>query len=374
MVLAFLNTSCLNGKERSMSPAAIACQPYGTTENGAVVDEYSLINAHGMQVRIITYGGIITSIQVPDRNGHFQNVVLGLNNFRDYETRNPFFGCITGRFANRIAHGRFTLDGISYTLAANNGQNHIHGGEVGFDKRLWRGAPLAGLNEVALKLSYLSHDGEEGYPGNLDVTVTYTLTDANELRIDYHAVTDKPTVLNLTNHSHFNLKGNGMGDASEHILMINADYYTLVDDNLIPTGEIAPVAGTPFDFRIPKSIAAGQRSAHPQIVLGRGYDHNWVLKRQDANDGLLVLAARAYESVTGRILEVLTTTPGLQLYGGNFINATIVGSGGLYRQGDGFALETQFYPDSPNQPHFPSVVLRPDETYQSTTVYRFTTD
>lgn len=225
-----------------------------------------------------------------------------------------------------------------------------------------------------MKLFYRSLDGEEGYPGNLDVTVTYTVTDANELRIDYAAVTDKPTVVNLTNHSHFNLMGNGMGDASGHILMINADYYTPVDSTQIPTGEIAPVDSTPFDFRRPRSIASGQRSSHPQIVLGRGYDHNWVINRPTPDDGSLVLVARAYDPVTGRILEVLTTAPGLQLYGGNFLNGTILGSGGLYRQGDGFALETQAYPDAPNQRGFPSAVLRPGETYRSTTVLKFAAD
>ena len=357
-----------------MTHAAIQRRTYGTTKSGEAVDEYTLTNATGMEVRIITYGGIITSIRAPDRRGSLRNVVLGLNSFQDYESVNPFFGCITGRFANRIARARFTLDGVTYALAANNGPNHLHGGWRGFDKRLWASEPFTGESEAGLRLSYLSPEGEEGYPGNLETTVAYTLSNANELRIDYLAVTDKTTIVNLTNHSHFNLVGDGMGDVSGHILTIYADCYTPVDDTLIPTGEIASVEGTPFDFRNPKVVASGLRSTHPQIVLGRGYDHNWVLNRPDPDDGRLVLGARLYEPVTGRTLEVLTTEPGIQIYGGNFLNATLVGSGGLYRQGDGLALETQHFPDSPNQPEFPSVVLRPGETYRSTSVYRFATD
>ena len=357
-----------------MVQATIERQPYGTTKAGAAVDQYILTNASGMEVRILTFGGIINSIRVPDRTGFFKNVVLGHNNFSDYEANSPYFGCITGRFANRIAQGRFTLDGVTYTLATNNGPNHLHGGDVGFDKRLWQAEPASGSDYVALKLSYLSADGEEGYPGNLAVTVTYTLTDANALRIDYVTKTDKPTIVNLTNHAHFNLAGDGVGDVANQILTINADFYTPVDETLIPTGEIAPVDGTPFDFRRPKAITASQRSSHPQIVIGRGYDHNWIINRAGASEGELVMAARAYDPLTGRIMEVSTTTPGIQFYAGNFFNATVLGSGGLYRQGDGFALETQWYPDSPNQPEFPSVVLRPGETRQSTTVFQFSTD
>jgi aldose 1-epimerase len=342
-------------------------QLYGTTAEGKTVEEYTLTNAHGVEIRIITYGGIITSIRVPDRDGAVANVVLGFNNLADYETRSPYFGCITGRYANRIAGGRFTLDGVEYRLATNDGPNHLHGGTVGFDKQVW--APTVNGNSLALH--YLSPDGEEGYPGNLDVTVTYTLTDDNALRVDYDATTDKPTPVTLTNHSYFNLAGSG--DIHGHRLMINADHYTPTDATAIPTGEIAPVDGTPFDFRTPRLIGPGQRSSHPQIVYGRGYDHNFVLKRPD--DGSLVLAARVSDPGSGRVMEVLTTEPAVQFYAGNFLDATLVGSGGaLYRQSDGLALETQHFPDTVNHAHFPSAVLRPGETYQSTTVFKFSTD
>jgi aldose 1-epimerase len=357
-----------------MSQAAIERHLYGTTKDNTVVDEYILSNDSSMEVRIITFGGTITSVRVPDRYGNLQNVILGFNDLHGYLSNNAFFSCITGRYANRIAGGRFILDGKAYTLAINGGPNHIHGGIVGFDKRVWKAAPVSGENEVGLILKYFSPDGEEGYPGNLDVTVTYTLTDSNELWVDCGAVTDKPTVVNLTNHTKFNLSGDGMGDVSGHIMMINADYYTPTDSSQIPTGEIAPVDGTPFDFRKPKVIGPGQRLVHPQIVISRGYDHNWVINRPKPDDGAPVLAARVYDPLTGRILDVLTNAPGIQFYGGNFLNGTTAGSGGLYRQGDGLALEAESYPDSPNKPNFPSVVLRPGETYLSTTVLRFAVD
>ena len=357
-----------------MSHTGIECNLYGTTPNGDQVDEYVLTNASGMEVRIITFGGTITSIRVPDRHGYFQNVMLGFNDLDGYVSNNAFFSCITGRYANRIAGGRFTLDGTTYSLAINNGPNHIHGGVVGFDKHVWRGEPVSGSSEIGVKLSYFSPDGEEGYPGNLDVTVTYTLTDANELRVDCGAVTDKPTVVNLTNHTKFNLSGDGMGSVSSQLMMINADYYTPTDVTQIPTGELAPVEGTPFDFRQPKVIGPGERSTHPQIVISRGYDHNWVINRPTSYDGTPVLAARVYDPLTGRTVEVLTNAPGIQFYGGNFLDGTTAGSGGLYRQGDGLALEAEWYPNSPNKPNFPSVVLRPGETYLATTVFRFSTD
>jgi aldose 1-epimerase len=296
-------------------------------------------------------------------------VVLGLNTLADYEARSPFFGCITGRFANRIAGARFTLDGVDYTLAKNDGPNHLHGGLVGFNKQVW----TPSVQGDSLTLHYLSPDGDEGYPGNLDVSVTYSLTEENDLRIDYHATTDKPTPVNLTNHSYFNLAASG--DIYDHIMMINADHYTPTDLTLIPTGEIAPVAGTPFDFRSPQAIAPGQRSSHPQIVAARGYDHNFVLNRPVPEDGSLVLAARVSDPGSGRVMDVLTTEPGVQFYAGNFLDATLVGShGALIRQSDGLCLETQHFPDAVHQPNFPSVVLRPGETYQSTTVFRFLTD
>ncbi len=353
--------------------STIESQPFGTTAAGIAVEEYTLTNSSGMEVKIITYGGAITSIRVPDRYGVMTNVVLGFDNLADYETRSPYFGNITGRYANRIANATFTLDGTVYTLAANNGPNSLHGGINGFDNQVWTAEEIEGDGEVGLSLSYLSPDGEEGYPGNLSVTVVYTLTDANELRIDYEATTDAPTVLNLTNHSYFNLAGNGAGTIYDHIIMINADAYTPVDETLIPTGEIAPVDETPFDLRIPVRIGAGIRSNHPQMVIGRGYDHNFVLNRSD--DSTLELAARVYEPNSGRIMEVWTTEPGIQFYTGNFLDGTLVGSSDvMYRQGDAFALETQHYPDSPNQPDFPSTELRPGDTFQSTTIYSFTVD
>ena len=348
-------------------------QSFGTTADGEAVEEYTLTNASGTEVRVITYGGIITSIRVPDRNGTLDNVALGFDTLEPYETQSPYFGAITGRYANRIAGGEFTLDGETYELATNNGPNSLHGGEKGFDKRVWSAEEVTDGDGVGLRLSYTSPDGEEGYPGTLETTVTYTLTDENELHIDYEATTDAPTVINLTNHSYFNLAGEGSGTIYDHVLMINAERYTPVDETLIPTGELAPVEGTPFDFRTPKTIGPGQRTPHPQIVIGLGFDHNFVLNREEGDD--VTLAARLYEPTSGRILEVLTTEPGMQFYAGNFLDGSFAGtSDRLYRQSDGLALETQHFPDSPNQPEFPSTELRPGETFESTTIFRFDTD
>ncbi len=373
--------------------AGITSQPYGETADGVAVDEYTLTNANGMEVKIITYGGIITSIKVPDRNGNMANVALGFNNLQDYETKNPYFGTITGRYANRIANGMFTIGDTTYCLDTNNGPNSLHGGFKGFDKMVWEAAEVESEDGVALELSYLSAAGEgydaeqdmvspdcpadavKGYPGNLDVKVVYTLTDANEIRIDYTATTDEPTVVNLTNHTYFNLAGEGMGTIYDHILMIDADTYTPDDANLIPTGELAPVEGTPFDFRVPKAIGPGQRSNHEQIVIGKGYDHNWVLNRPAPDDETLMVAARLYEPDSGRVLEVWTTEPGIQFYAGNFLDGSLYGTTGhSYRQSDGLCLETQHYPDSPNKPDFPSTVLNPDDTYETTTIFKFLTD
>ena len=348
---------------------------YGKTANGETVEEYTLQNASGMQVKVISYGGILTSVDVPDRRGRFSNVVLGFESLDKYVAGHPYFGAITGRYANRIASGRFSLDGQEYTLALNDGANSLHGGDIGFDKRIWSVRELAkGLNP-SLELSYTSADGEEGYPGRLETKVTYTLGEENELRIDYAAVTDAPTVINLTNHSYFNLLGEGEGTIYDHILVLNADRYTPVNQNLIPTGELAAVADTPFDFRNAKAIAAGVRAAHPQVVLAQGYDLNFALNRDGLGEGELGFAAKVYEPRYGRSMEVWTTEPGIQFYSGNFLDSTLVGaSGRLYRQGDGLALETQHFPNSPNQPEFPSTVLRPGNRYESTTVYRFGTD
>ena len=344
---------------------------YGMTKDGQTIEAYTLRNTSGMEVNLITFGGILTSIRVPDRQGRFANVALGFNNLADYEAEHPYFGAITGRYANRIRGGRFSLDGKDYKLFKNDGENSLHGGAIGFDKRVWTASEANG----ALDLAYRSRDGEEGYPGNLDVRVRYSLDADNGLRIDYTAETDAPTVLNLTNHSYFNLLGEGEGTIYDHMLTLNADAYTPTDAHQIPTGEIAPVDGTPFDFRRAKTIGSGQRSTHPQIVAAQGYDHNFVLNRRGLAEGELGLAARAYEPRSGRVMEVWTTEPGVQFYAGNFLDATLIGaSGRLYRQSDGFALETQHFPDSPNQPQFPSTVLRPGTRMASTTVYRFSTD
>jgi len=348
---------------------------YGTAIDGAAVEEYTLTNAGGMEVRFITYGGILTSIRVPDRKGRFANVALGFDSLDKYESEHPYFGAITGRYANRIAKGRFSLDGKDYALFANDGPNSLHGGKTGFDRRIWSAREVAVAGHSGIELSYLSVDGEEGYPGNLDVAVTYSLTDANELRIDYAAKTDAPTVVNLTNHSYFNLMGEGEGTIYNHILTLNADSYIPTDSTQIPTGKIAAVAGTPFDFRLPRMIGAGGRSSHPQIMMARGYDHNFVLNRDGLSAEDLGFAARLYEPVSGRVMEVWTSEPGIQFYAGNFLDATLVGaSDRLYRQSDGLALETQHFPDSPNQPRFPSTTLRPGSRFQSTTIYRFSTD
>lgn len=358
---------------------------YGTTSDGKDVYEYTLTNANKepMEVKIITYGGIITSIKVPDRHRNLDNVALGFDNLGDYETKSPYFGCITGRYANRIALGRFTLDGVTYCLDINNDPNSLHGGFVGFDKKVWEVTKAeAGRHGVVLELHYSSAagegyegdecaDGEEGYPGNLDVYVTYTLTNRNEIRMDYKATTDAPTVVNLTNHTYWNLAGEGEGDIYDHILMLNADRYTPVDATLIPTGDLPSVAGTPFDFRKPKPIADGIRSDHEQIVFGRGFDHNWVLRRPSFDDTSMILASAMCEPTSGRVLKVFTTEPGIQFYAGNFLDGTLYGtSDRAYRQGDGLALETQHFPDSPNQPDFPSTVLRPGETYETTTIFK----
>jgi aldose 1-epimerase len=341
---------------------------FGKTKEGTPVDLYTLTNTKGMTVKITNYGGIITEMHVPGKDGKTADVALGFDNLEGYLKSNPFFGCLVGRYANRIAKGKFTLGGKEYTLATNNGPNHLHGGKVGFDKKLWKAEPFTGNNEAGVRLHYVSKDGEEGYPGNLSATVTYTLTNGNELRIDYQATTDKSTPINLTNHSYFNLAGHASGDVLDHVVLIAADKYTPVDDTLIPTGKIEPVRGTPLDFTSPTSI--GKRIDQLRSVPGGGYDHNFVLREREGKAPRL--AARVHEPKSGRVLEVLTTQPGVQLYTGNFLDGSVKGKGGTaYRKHAGFCLETQHFPDSVHHKNFPSVILEPGKTYTETTVYRF---
>ncbi|HXF06849.1 MAG TPA: aldose epimerase family protein [Blastocatellia bacterium] len=358
----------------SMGPMAadaaqkITRQRFGRTAEGIPVDLFTLTNRNGMEVKITNYGGIVVSVKVPDRNGTLGDVVLGYDTLEGYLKDNrPYFGAIIGRYANRIAKGRFTLDGREYRLAQNDGENHLHGGIKGFDKVVWKASPVRTRQGVGVRLTYRSRDGEEGYPGTVLVTVTYTLTDANELRIDYLARTTKKTILNLTHHSYFNLAGTG--DILEHRLRINADLFTPVDRTLIPTGEIRSVKGTPLDFTRPTPIGARIEQKDEQLLFGHGYDHNWVLNKSDAP---LTLAARVEEPRTGRVLEVYTTEPGLQFYSGNFLDGSITGKANrVYGRRAGFCLEAQHFPDSPNKPHFPSVVLSPGQQYRQTTVYKF---
>jgi aldose 1-epimerase len=327
-----------------------------------------------MEVKILTYGGIIQSVKVPDRRRHFDNVTLGFDNLTDYVERSPYFGCITGRYANRIALGKFTLDGVTYQLPINNPPNSLHGGTVGFDKHVWAATVIQNLDGVGLKLTDTSPNGDQGYPGTLKSEVVYLLTDRNQIRMDYRATTDKATIVNLTNHAYWNLEGEGSGSIEDHILELNASHYTPVDPTLIPTGAIDPVAGTPMDFTRSTAIGDRIRDGFEQLVIGRGYDHNWVLDRHGPHDTSMIRAARVLEPDSGRVLEIFTTEPGIQFYSGNFLDGTLVGtSGRMYRQGDGFALETQHYPDSPNKPNFPSTVLRPGNVYETTTIYQFST-
>lgn len=341
--------------------------------DGKTVHLYTLRNPSGMEVRVMDYGGIIVSLSVPDRMGRFGDVVLGFDSLPPYETLSPYFGALIGRYANRIAHGRFTLDGQTYTLATNDGPNHLHGGVRGFDKRVWDAEPFEGADRRGLVLRYTSPAGEEGYPGTLHVTVTYTLTDDDRLSFDYEATTDQATPVNLTQHSYFNLAGAGSGDILGHIVTINADSFTPIDSTLIPTGEIRSVAGTPFDFRTPTAIGARIDQPDPQLRYAHGYDHNFVLNRPPG-DTALTLAARVYEPTSGRVMEIYTDQPGLQFYSGNFLDGTLHGKGGVvYPFRSGFCMETQHFPDSPNHPDFPSTILRPGQVYHTRSVYRFTT-
>ena len=332
------------------------------------VDLYVLSNENDVKVAITNYGGRVVSLLAPDKAGNMADVVLGFNSIDEYlNAAEKYFGALIGRYANRIDEGKFTLDGVDYTLVTNNGQNHLHGGVKGFHAVVWN---FEEVTDDKIRLSYLSEDMEEGYPGNLKVEVTYTLTDENELRIDYNASTDQKTVLNLTNHAFFNLKGEGSGTINDHVLMINADQFTPVDSSLIPTGELRSVEGTPFDFTEPTKIGARLEEDNEQLKYGLGYDHNFVLNKPGEDE--MTLAATVHEPKSGRFMEVMTTEPGLQFYGGNFMSGADTGkSGQTYDYRTAFCLETQHFPDSPNQPEFPEVILEPGETYQSTTIYRF---
>ena len=345
-----------------------AGQPFGTTADGQPVIIYTLRNANGCEARIMNYGGIVISLQVPDKKGALGDVVLGYDSLGLYQTNNPYFGALIGRYGNRIANGKFTLDGQTYTLAQNNGPNNLHAGPIGFDKVLWNVKPIETKAGPALKLTYLSKDGDQGFPRNLNLTAIYTLTEDNSLRIEFTATTDKPTVCNLTHHSYFNLAGGG--DVLNHEVQIFADRFTPASPTQIPTGELRPVKGTPFDFTIPTTIGARIHDNDEQINIGSGYDHNFVLNKKP---GELSLAARVTEPTSGRVMEVFTTEPGLQFYSGNHIN-NVPGKNGLqYHDYSGFAMEAQHFPDSPNHPDFPSTVLRPGQTYHNTIIYRFTT-
>lgn len=343
--------------------------PFDRTGDGQLVDQISLRNGNGIEMTVLTYGGVIVSLRTPDRTGTLDDIVLGFDDLKSYVDKSPYFGALIGRYGNRIAKGRFTLDGKTYALATNNGANHLHGGTKGWDKVVWAFEAFQNATGVGVILTHTSNDGDEGYPGTVKAKVTYTLTDKDQLIVDYEATTDKATIINLTQHSYFNLAGAKADDILGHELMLNAAQYTPVDDTLIPTGEIAPVDGTPFDFRKSTAIGARINEKNEQLTRGKGYDHNFVLARTGTG---LVEAARVVEPVTGRTMSIATTEPGIQFYSGNFLDGTLTGKGGrVYPQRSGFCLETQHYPDSPNHPNFPSTTLRPGETYKTQTIFTF---
>lgn len=360
-------TSCQNNtsKEQAMK---IEQKEFGVTPSGEKITEYTLINDNGMKVGILNYGGIVQSLVVPGRSGEMADVVLGFDSLDSYRTESPYFGALIGRYGNRIAKGQFTLDDQTYHMFINNGPNSLHGGKEGFDKKVWNARPIEGDSTVALELTYLSKDGEEGYPGNLNVKVTYTLNNDNALRIDYEATTDKKTVVNLTNHSYFNLAG-GKGTILDQKVMLNADKFLPVDTTLIPIGELRPVEGTPMDFRTPTAVGARIDQPYEQLQNAGGYDHCWVL---NTNGDLSKVAASVLDPQSGRYMEVYTTEPGIQFYSGNFLDSTLTGKNGIvYPKHAALALETEHFPDSPNHPDFPSVVLEPGQTYQTSTIYKF---
>ena len=370
-VLTMTSCSTNNQKDTSVQKSGIEKVEYGKLPSGQTADLYTLRNAAGMTAKITNYGGIIVSLTAPDRNGKFEDVTLGQDSLSAYAKNNPYFGALIGRYGNRIAKGKFTLEGKSYTLVTNNMGNHLHGGTVGFDKVLWTATPIDG-DEPALKLTYTAKDGEEGYPGNLAVEVTYTLQKNNALKIDYQATTDKPTVVNLTNHSYFNLTGGAKRDILNHVVTLNADRFLPVDKTLIPTGKLQPVANTPFDFTEPTVVGTRiNDSTDTQINYGGGYDHAWVLSGSGDSSKL---AATVYEPTSGRVMEVRTDQPAIQFYTGNFLDGSVMGREGFaYKKRYAICLETEHYPDSPNHPAFPTTELRPGQTYKTTTIYQFST-
>lgn len=370
--IALAAIACSADASRSPGSPSVSAAPFGVLPSGDSVRIFTLTNANGIELRAMDYGAIVVSLRTPDRSGALADIVLGFDDLQGYLDHSPYFGAIAGRYANRIARGRFTLDGVEHKLAVNNPPNALHGGLRGFDKVIWHATPKQDGSGVGMVFEYLSPDGEEGYPGTLTARVTYSLTDSNQLIIDYEATTDKPTIVNLTQHSYFNLGGDGSGDVLGHLLTLHADRYTPVDSTMIPTGELAPVQGTPFDFRAGIAIGARIGDDHAQVGNGRGYDHNFVINRPGPG---LVPAARVVDPESGRTLDVATTEPGIQLYTGNFLDGSFPGKAGrVYRHRNALCLETQHFPDSPNQPSFPSTVLRPGETFRSRTVYRFGVD
>ena len=381
MILTAIAACAGKKADRKIEPprtASVTQAPFGTTTDGQSVKVYTLTNASGMELRATNYGGVILSLRVPDRNHELGDVVLGFDSLPAYETVSPYFGALIGRYGNRIAKSRFTLDGHTYTLAKNNGPNSLHGGNIGFNKVVWAAEPFQKPDSVGIVLTRTSPDGEEGYPGNLKVTVTYTLTDSNEVIFDYRATTDKATPINLTQHSYFNLAAEDTTDILGTVVMINADSFTPVDSTQIPTGEIKSVSNTPFDFRTPIKIGARIDESDEQLKIGKGYDHNFALRKDSASDTdhdmtpRMTLAATAYDPLSGRVMKVYTTEPGLQFYTGNFLDGTLHGKGGVaYKLRSGFAMETQHFPDSPNQPKFPSTILRPGQQCHSRSIYRF---
>jgi aldose 1-epimerase len=373
LATAGLGAACLVGcASMSKSHPSITKADFGKTPDGQTVEIYTLKNANGAEARILTYGGIVQSLSMPDKNGKFDDVVLGYDNLQGYIDKTPYFGALIGRYGNRIGGAKFTLEGKTYTLATNNGPNSLHGGVVGFDKVVWTARPMLTSHGPALILTYVSLDGEEGFPGSLQVKAIYTLTEDNALKVEFTAQTDQPTIVNLTHHSYFNLAGQGNGDILGHVMYINADKTTPVDSTLIPTGEMADVTGTPFDFRKPTPIGARINDPNPVLQYGPGYDHNWVINKPL---GLYDLQARVVEPTSGRVMEVWSDEPGLQFYAGNFLDGTIKGKGGVvYQKRTGFCLEPQHYPDSPNKPNFPSVVLLPGQTFHNTIVYKFSAE